>query len=48
MEERVKQTIDDFHEYGENFIITETIEIFVKSQDDKIKLQALELLKDMY
>lgn len=48
MEERVKEMIDGFNEYGENFIITEAIEIFAKSQDDKIKLQVLELLKDMY
>lgn len=43
-EDKLKELIEGFFEQSENFIITKAMEIFLNSEDNKVKLQALELL----
>lgn len=47
MEKELSEMIESFVEQNENFIMTEAMKIFIGTEDEGTKLQALELLRKM-
>lgn len=44
VEKKLEELIKEYNQDDENFIAIETLKIFMTSKDDKVKLDALELL----